>query len=385
MSHSNFSTYYALLTALLTLSRKEKQRPNRTNTTTSSLFGFELTFDLNDQFPLFEGRFVSLSNVAFELAWFLEGSINADRLKEFGCNIWNEWALQDDHQTTIPLSPHDRVQCLAAMSDKSVPEIVRYLQSLKSEEDGHAYLDSLNVPRSMDVKLVDKGSIGPLYGQQWRSWQSFTTDRHGNTKRIDVDQIAKLIEDLRKNPYSRRHVISAWNPAFLPDESLSPEENVKLGKMSIAPCHQMSQFYVWDDDNGDKHLDLKVTMRSSDVVLGLPYNIASYALMVHLLANELGMKVGRLIMSLGDTHLYSNHIDVVEELLKRYHDNHDNPTGPVIFNTDMKITDFMGGVNENNLRYLESPDTIKSKIARLTSGLSNYNPLPAIKGIPIAV
>ena len=385
MSHSNFSTYYALLTALLTLSRKEKQRPNRTNTTTSSLFGFELTFDLNDQFPLFEGRFVSLSNVAFELAWFLEGSINADRLKEFGCNIWNEWALQDDHQTTIPLSPHDRVQCLAAMSDKSVPEIVRYLQSLKSEEDGHAYLDSLNVPRSMDVKLVDKGSIGPLYGQQWRSWQSFTTDRYGNTKRIDVDQIAKLIEDLRKNPYSRRHVISAWNPAFLPDESLSPEENVKLGKMSIAPCHQMSQFYVWDGDNGDKHLDLKVTMRSSDVVLGLPYNIASYALMVHLLANELGMKVGRLIMSLGDTHLYSNHIDVVEELLKRYHDNHDNPTGPVIFNTDMKITDFMGGVNENNLRYLESPDTIKSKIARLTSGLSNYNPLPAIKGIPIAV
>jgi len=385
MSHSNFSTYYALLTALLTLSRKEKQRPNRTNTTTSSLFGFELTFDLNDQFPLFEGRFVSLSNVAFELAWFLEGSTNADRLKEFGCNIWNEWALQDDHQTTVPLSPHDRVQCLAAMSDKSVPEIVRYLQSLKSEEDGHAYLDSLNVPRSMDVKLVDKGSIGPLYGQQWRSWQSFTTDRHGNTKRIDVDQIAKLIEDLRKNPYSRRHVISAWNPAFLPDESISPEENVKLGKMSIAPCHQMSQFYVWDDDNGDKHLDLKVTMRSSDVVLGLPYNIASYALMVHLLANELGMKVGRLIMSLGDTHLYSNHIDVVEELLKRYRDNHDNPTGPVIFNTDMKITDFMGGVNENNLRYLESPDTIKSKIARLTSGLSNYNPLPAIKGIPIAV
>lgn len=385
MSHSNFSTYYALLTALLTLSRKEKQRPNRTNTTTSSLFGFELTFDLNDQFPLFEGRFVSLSNVAFELAWFLEGSTNADRLKEFGCNIWNEWALQDDHQTTVPLSPHDRVQCLAAMSDKSVPEIVRYLQSLKSEEDGHAYLDSLNVPRSMDVKLVDKGSIGPLYGQQWRSWQSFTTDRHGNTKRIDVDQITKLIEDLRKNPYSRRHVISAWNPAFLPDESISPEENVKLGKMSIAPCHQMSQFYVWDDDNGDKHLDLKVTMRSSDVVLGLPYNIASYALMVHLLANELGMKVGRLIMSLGDTHLYSNHIDVVEELLKRYHDNHGNPTGPVIFNTDMKITDFMGGVNENNLRYLESPDTIKSKIARLTSGLSNYNPLPAIKGIPIAI
>lgn len=383
MSHSNFSTYYALLTALLTLSRKEKQRPNRTNTTTSSLFGFELTFDLNDQFPLFEGRFVSLSNVAFELAWFLEGSINADRLKEFGCNIWNEWALQDDHQTTVPLSPHDRVQCLAAMSDKSVPEIVRYLQSLKSEEDGHVYLDSLNVPRSMDVKLVDKGSIGPLYGQQWRSWQSFTTDRHGNTKRIDVDQIAKLIEDLRKNPYSRRHVISAWNPAYLPNESISPEENVKLGKMSIAPCHQMSQFYVWDGNDDVKYLDLKVTMRSSDVILGLPYNIASYALLVHLLANEVGMKPGRLIMSLGDVHLYKNHADAASELIKRYHTAENTPL--VKFTTDMKISDFMGNENDSQQRKLDDVEVVKSKVAKLVTGLTDYNPLPAIKSIPIAV
>lgn len=383
MSHSNFSTYYALLTALLTLSRKEKQRPNRTNTTTSSLFGSELTFDLNDQFPLFEGRFVSLSNVAFELAWFLEGSINADRLKEFGCNIWNEWALQDDHQTTVPLSPHDRVQCLAAMSDKSVPEIVRYLQSLKSEEDGHVYLDSLNVPRSMDVKLVDKGSIGPLYGQQWRSWQSFTTDRHGNTKRIDVDQIAKLIEDLRKNPYSRRHVISAWNPAYLPNESISPEENVKLGKMSIAPCHQMSQFYVWDGNDDVKYLDLKVTMRSSDVILGLPYNIASYALLVHLLANEVGMKPGRLIMSLGDVHLYKNHAATASELIKRYHTAENTPS--VKFTTDMKISDFMGGVDDSQQRKLDDVEVVKSKVAKLITGLTDYNPLPAIKSIPIAV
>lgn len=377
MSHSNFSTYYALLTALLTLSRKEKQRPNRTNTTTSSLFGFELTFDLNDQFPLFEGRFVSLSNVAFELAWFLEGSTNADRLKEYGCNIWNEWALQEDFVQNIKMTPHERVQYLSAISDKSVREIIRYLQSLKSEEDGHVYLDSLNVPRSMDFKLIDKGSIGPLYGQQWRAWHSFELDRHGNTKRASVDQISKLITDLRNNPYSRRHVISAWNPAFLPNESISPQENVKLGKMAIAPCHQMSQFYV-SDDGDDSYLDLKVTMRSSDVILGLPYNIASYALLVHLLANEVGLKPGKLIMSLGDAHLYKNHQDVASELLKRYAEHPENSdTKLVNFSTDMKISDFMTP--------MQPVDVVKEKISKLVTGLSNYNPLPAIKDIPIAI
>ena len=383
MSHRNFSSYYALLNALFNISLKEKERENRTNVPTSSIFGHELSFDLIKEFPLFEGRFVSLTNIAYELAWFLEGSTNADRLKEFGCNIWNAWALQQDHETSIPMTPHDRVQYLAAISDKSVNEIVKYLQSLKSEQDGHVYLDSLNVPRSMDVKLVDKGSIGPLYGQQWRSWQSFTTDRHGNTKRIIIDQIAKLISDLRTNPYSRRHVISAWNPAYLPNESISPEENVKLGKMSIAPCHQMSQFYVSDGEDGVKHLDLKVTMRSSDVILGLPYNIASYALLVHLLANEVDMKPGRLIMSLGDVHLYKNHAATASELIKRYHTAENTPS--VKFTTDMKISDFMGGVDDSQQRKLDDVEVVKSKVAKLITGLTDYNSLPAIKSIPIAV
>lgn len=141
-----------------------------------------------------------------------------------------------------------------------------------------------------DAWATDTGRIGPMYGYQWRKWGGKT------------DQLSNLIENLKKNPSSRRHVISAWEVDNLPDESLSPQKNVLIGNMALAPCHCLYQFYVVEDK-----LSCQVYIRSSDVYLGLPFNIASYAILTYMIAQQTDLKPQDLIVSLGDVHLYCNH------------------------------------------------------------------------------
>lgn len=170
------------------------------------------------------------------------------------------------------------------------------------------------------------GNLGPIYGAQMRSWKA----SDGTT----IDQISSVINSIKNNPYSRRHIVSMWNPADLPDEAISPVENVAKGKMALAPCHMMFQFFV-----SHGKLSCHMYQRSVDAFLGLPYNIASYALLTHLIARETGLGVGNLIMSFGDLHIYNDHLtsDIVFEQLKR--EPRELPT--LIIKTNKSIFDYV--------------------------------------------
>jgi thymidylate synthase len=216
---------------------------DRTGTGTWSLFGHQMRFDLRQGFPLVTTKKVHLKSVIHELLWFLQGDTNIRYLKENGVRIWDEWA------------------------------------------DG-------------------AGSLGPVYGYQWRSWP--TPDGRS------IDQISQIIRQIRENPDSRRIIVSAWNPSDLPDERVSPQDNVAAGRMALAPCHAFFQFYVCDG-----RLSCQLYQRSADVFLGVPFNIASYALLTLMVAQVCDLEAGEFIHTLGDVHLYTNHLEQADEQLSR--------------------------------------------------------------------
>jgi len=219
------------------------QKGDRTGTGTQSVFGYQMRFDLSKGFPLVTTKKVHLKSIIHELLWFLQGDTNTRYLTENGVKIWNEWATED-------------------------------------------------------------GSLGPVYGFQWRNWP--TPD--GKL----VDQIAEVVEQIKCTPNSRRLIVSAWNVADLPDESISPQANVANGKMALAPCHAFFQFYV-----ADGKLSCQLYQRSADILLGVPFNIASYALLTMMIAQVCDLEVGDFIHTFGDAHLYSNHSEQVETQLAR--------------------------------------------------------------------
>ncbi|MDX8405665.1 MAG: thymidylate synthase [Mariprofundus sp.] len=219
------------------------QKGDRTGTGTQSVFGYQMRFDLAAGFPMVTTKKVHLKSIIHELLWFLKGETNTRYLTENGVSIWNEWATAD-------------------------------------------------------------GSLGPVYGYQWRNWPT--------PSGASVDQIAELIEQIKARPNSRRLIVSAWNVADLPDESISPQANVEQGKMALAPCHAFFQFYV----AGGK-LSCQLYQRSADIFLGVPFNIASYALLTMMVAQVCDLEVGDFVHTLGDAHLYSNHSEQVETQLAR--------------------------------------------------------------------
>jgi thymidylate synthase len=165
------------------------------------------------------------------------------------------------------------------------------------------YLNENGV-RIWDAWATEEGELGPVYGAQWRNWIAPDGRR--------IDQISQLLEDLRNRPDSRRHIISAWNPALLPDESRSPQENAAAGLQALPPCHTMFQFHV-----ADGKLSCQMYQRSADVFLGVPFNIASYALLTMMIAQVVGLEPGDFIHTFGDVHIYLNHLEQVETQLSR--------------------------------------------------------------------
>jgi len=200
------------------------------------------------------------------------------------------------------------------------------------------------------VKIWDEwadenGDLGPVYGYQWRNWPT-PDGRH-------VDQVKEVVEQLQQNPNSRRIIINAWNVADLPDESISPQDNVKNNKMALAPCHAFIQFYV-----ADGKLSCQLYQRSADIFLGVPFNIASYALMTMMLAQVCGLSVGDFVHTLGDAHLYSNHSEQVDEQLSRT----PHPLPQMKLNPDVKsIFDFV--FEDFELLNYECDDAIRAPIA----------------------
>jgi thymidylate synthase len=206
------------------------EKRDRTGTGTISVFGHQTRFDLADGFPMVTTKKLHLKSIVYELLWFLAGDTNVKYLNDHGVTIWDEWA-------------------------------------------------------------DERGDLGPVYGQQWRSWPT----RDGKT----IDQIANVVQAIRKNPDSRRLIVTAWNPA-------------DVDKMALPPCHCLFQFYV-----AGGRLSCQLYQRSADIFLGVPFNIASYALLTMMVAQVTGLKPGEFIHTLGDAHLYLNHLEQAELQLSR--------------------------------------------------------------------
>ena len=222
---------------------KGDRKEDRTGTGTVSVFGYQMRFDLSVGFPLVTTKKCHLRSIIHELLWFIKGETNTKYLKDNGVSIWDEWA-------------------------------------------------------------TEAGDLGPVYGKQWRSWN--TPDG-----RV-IDQLSDLIQQIKNKPDSRRLIVSAWNPADLPNESISPQANVEEGRMALAPCHAFFQFYVVDGK-----LSCQLYQRSADIFLGVPFNIASYAMFTMMIAQVCGLEPGDFVHTFGDAHLYLNHLEQTETLLAR--------------------------------------------------------------------
>lgn len=216
------------------------EKKDRTGTGTKSIFGYQMHFNLQDGFPLLTTKKLHLKSIIYELLWFLKGDTNIKYLQENKVKIWDAWANKN-------------------------------------------------------------GDLGPVYGHQWRNWNS-----------EGIDQIKNAIDTIKNNPDSRRIIVSAWNPSVMPNTNISFEENVANGKAALPPCHAFFQFYV---SNGK--LSCQLYQRSADIFLGVPFNIASYALLTMMVAQVCNLQYGNFVHTFGDAHIYSNHKEQINLQLSR--------------------------------------------------------------------
>lgn len=255
-------------------------KTDRTGVGTKSLFGYQMRFDLSQGFPIVTTKRVPFGLIKSELLWFLRGDTNVRYLLEHNNHIWDEWAFKRYVESPDYHGPDMTDFGLRAVADPDFNEI--YQQELAT----------FNERVLTDDDFAERyGNLGNVYGAQWRSWPL----RNGET----LDQISQLIDMIKHSPDSRRLIVSAWNPEDVPS-------------MALPPCHTLFQFYVHDGK-----LSCQLYQRSADVFLGVPFNIASYALLTHLIAKECGLEVGDFVHTLGDAHLYLNHFEAAETLLSR--------------------------------------------------------------------
>ena len=256
--------YHQLLRHIL---ENGTDKSDRTGTGTKSVFGYQLRCDLQEGFPLLTTKKVHFKSIVHELLWFLHGDTNIAYLVRNGVNIWNEWPFQ--HY----LEANDMVEQFPRYSAEWKAELKKFVATIKED----------------DTFAARWGELGPVYGKQWRDFGG-------------VDQIAEVVANIKKNPDSRRHIVSAWNPPDIPG----------MVKAGLPPCHTLFQFYV-----ADGKLSCQLYQRSADVFLGVPFNIASYALLTHLIAQVCELEVGDFVHTFGDAHLYNNHMEQTQLQLSR--------------------------------------------------------------------
>ena len=243
------------------------KKEDRTGTGTVSIFGHQMRFDLALGFPLVTSKKVHLKSILHELLWFIRGDTNIRYLVENGVGIWNDWPYQNWLRET------GQDTSLEMYSPEWRAVMKEFIEKIKTDRDFAAQY----------------GDLGPVYGKQWRNFGG-------------VDQLTQLIEDIKSNPDSRRLIVSAWNPQDIP----------VMVKSGLPPCHSLFQFYVVDGK-----LSCQLYQRSADVFLGVPFNIASYAILTMMIAQVSGLGLGDFVHTFGDAHLYLNHMDQVEEQLSR--------------------------------------------------------------------
>lgn len=304
--------YLDLLDKIL---KEGTQKGDRTGTGTLSIFGHQMRFDLQEGFPLLTTKKVAIKSIIHELIWFVRGDTNIKYLVDNNVHIWNEWpykAYLKKNNLPIP----------ASSSDEWLAGIKEFVERVKTDAD-----------------FAKKyGNLGPVYGYQWRHWRGADGS--------EIDQLQNIVSQIKKNPNDRRIIVSAWNPA----------EIEEMAKSGLPPCHCLFQFYV---ANGK--LSCQLYQRSCDTFLGVPFNIASYALLTMMIADLTGLEPGEFIWTGGDIHIYNNHVEQVKEQLSRRNQKRPLP--------QMKIRKGVKNLEDFTIDDFE---------------LVSYDPLEAIKA-PIAV
>jgi thymidylate synthase len=230
------------------------KKEDRTKTGTISTFGYQMRFDLSEGFPLLTTKKVFYKAIIYELLWFIKGDTNIKYLVDHGVKIWNEWPYEN-------FKKHE---------DYHGESLETFVEKIKHD----------------DIFAKKHGDLGPVYGAQWRNFNG-------------VDQLAEVINLIKHQPNSRRMILSAWNPA-------------EIHNMALPPCHTLIQFYV-----ANNKLSLQLYQRSGDIFLGIPFNIASYALLLEMVAQVTNLEVGEFVHTIGDAHIYSNHVEQLQLQLTR--------------------------------------------------------------------
>ncbi|MCU0660210.1 MAG: thymidylate synthase [Candidatus Pacebacteria bacterium] len=306
------TTYLALLKHIMS---EGATKTDRTGTGTKSVFGYQMRFNLADGFPLLTTKKVPIKAIIHELIWFVRGDSNLKYLADNNVHIWDEWPYKAYLvKNNIPVPKSDSPEWQSGIKE--------FVEKIVSDA----------------VFAKEYGNLGPIYGYQWRNWPA--------PNGAHIDQLAQVIEQIKKSPDSRRIIVSAWNVADI-DE---------MAKAGLPPCHCLFQFYV-----ADGKLSCQLYQRSCDTFLGVPFNIASYALLTMMIAQVTGLVPGEFVWTGGDVHLYLNHLDQVATQLARENDIRPMPT--------MKINPAIKNIEDFTIDDFE---------------LVDYNPHDAIKA-PIAV
>ena len=268
-------------------------KTDRTGTGTKSLLGYQMRFNLFDGFPLLTTKKVPIKSIIHELLWFMRGDTNLKYLADNNVHIWDEWPYK-------AYLIRNKINVPKTGSEEWNTGIKEFVEKIKTDEKF----------------AKEYGNLGPIYGYQWRSWPA-PNGKH-------IDQLANVIEEIKKNPDSRRLIVSAWNVADI-DE---------MAKAGLSPCHCFFQFYV-----ADGKLSCQLYQRSCDTFLGVPFNIASYALFTMIIAQICGLEAGEFVWTGGDVHLYSNHLEQANLQLSRRNDIRPLPKMKINPNKN-KIEDF---------------------------------------------
>lgn len=255
-------------------------KTDRTGTGTKSLFGYQMRYDLQKGFPLLTTKRVPFGLIKSELLWFIKGNTNIRYLLQHNNHIWDEWAFERFVKSEEYAGPDMTDFGRRALVDEGFKAVY----AVEKETFCTRILED-------DTFAAKYGELGNVYGAQWRKWKT--------TQGETIDQLKDVIHQIKTTPDSRRMLVSAWNPEDVPN-------------MALPPCHTLFQFYV-----ADGKLSCQLYQRSADIFLGVPFNIASYALLTHLIAHEAGLEVGEFVHTLGDAHLYSNHFDQMKKQLTR--------------------------------------------------------------------
>lgn len=298
------------------------RKSDRTGTGTISTFGYQMRFDLSQGFPLLTTKKVPFGLIKSELLWFLHGDTNIQYLLKHHNHIWDEWAFKNYVNSTDYHGPD--------MTDFGRRSLVDADFNAAYQKEMAAFCDRIV---NDDQFAAQYGTLGNVYGAQWRAWRT--------SKGETIDQLSNVIKTLKTHPDSRRMIVSAWNPEDVPS-------------MALPPCHTMFQFYV-----ADGKLSCQLYQRSADIFIGVPFNIASYALLTCLIAKEVGLQPGDFVHTMGDAHIYSNHIEQVKTQLTR---------------TPLQAPQLVLNPDKSSIFDYDMSDI----------SVTNYHPAPAIKA-PVAV